>query len=117
MPRIGLIPQLPLFLQLLWLPFFLPSHRLSKSTLHGTHFEPTESLGTLATCFHSAMGSPYLYLPGLIWPNQAMFFPLPEVARVDSLLRVHVPFLLSKLSNRKVTGVLQANSSTFTEEF
>lgn len=34
----------------------------------------------------------YLCLLNLIWPNLAMFFPLLEVARVDSLLRVHDPF-------------------------
>ena len=67
------------------------------------------------TCY-KATAKPPSPLPGP--PDQALVLPLREVTGVDSLVRVHVPFYLSELSQiENRLGSCLSNSSTFIKEF
>ena len=51
-------------------------------------------------------------------PDPAMVLPLREVAWIDGLVSIHVPFSLSELSQiEKRLGSYTSNSSTFIKEF
>ena len=64
-----------------------------------------------------ATGKPPSPFPPRI-PDPAMVLPLREVAGIDSLVRVHVPFSLSELSQiERRLGSYTSNSFAFIKEF
>lgn len=84
--------------------------RFPSSSFPVTHVSPT-----FATCSHSVW-VPLLSLS--TQPNSITFFPLYKDARLDGLVRIHVPFSLSDLSQiEKGLGSYNGNSSTFIKKF
>lgn len=78
-----------------------------------THFQPTDSPRPPTTHSCSIMESP---VPS--WPKEASIFTLQEIAGVNSLVRVNVPFSLSELSQveKKIRAYI-ANFFTFIKDF
>jgi hypothetical protein len=88
----------------------VPAAGLSKCPALAATFTPP------TTCFKATAKSPSPSSLGT--PDPVTVLPLGEVAGVNSLVRVHVPFSLSELSQiEKRLGSYTSNSSTFIKEF
>lgn len=89
--------------------------RLPSSSFSVTHVLPLATSSPFAPCSHSVC-VPLLSLS--TQPNSITFSPLYKDARVDGLVRIHVPFSLSDLSQiEKGLGSYNGNSSTFLKKF
>lgn len=99
----------------LW-PLLLTLSLLSDRSSSGVPtFSPQAALSPPTTGSSSTMG---LAVPPPTWPKSATILPLWEVARMDDLIRVHVPFSLSKLLQiKKEIGSYTANSHSSIKEF